>query len=404
LALRSALRAAAAGLLPVPHGAFRQEPASGGGPTEPLQVSSGREPPQFISKVIIVRGAVAWDTLRAGLSALEPVASGHWSVEELGLDSLVARPEWAGEAGYASEQAALEAGRTVLRRDPSLLLMAPGFRSDNGGGGRSAAWPRGRIGISSARKAACHVEDLGWAAIAGLLDAVVEAAASDLPTPSFVLLLPEPFATASGRARLEPFYEARLEAMAKQPGISTGAFYQCAWAAHSSAAYPLRIITNLPFLVEGCVGGLPFRKAHRGARGDQRFSYHGPLPGSCSCGRAHPRRTSDAVASAEPLEPGTTRQLVARLEKEFDWRAAGPSALVGGELAACTLLAGPPCRGPPVAKFAPVPGNAGVPWTCTLAVTTGMVTPFGATGSRSVGTATRSAAAGATRRLCVRMR
>jgi len=53
-----------------------------------------------------------------------------------------------------------------------------------------------------AEKAALHLEDLCWASIAGLLVAVLEAAAERLPSPSFVLLLPEAFATAGGRARV----------------------------------------------------------------------------------------------------------------------------------------------------------------------------------------------------------
>jgi len=352
VALKSALRAASAGLLPASQGAFRQEPASGGRPAELLQVPSGLAPREFTPKVLVVRGSILWETLSAGLAALEPVASGRWSVEDVGIHSLISRPEWAGESGYAGEQVALEAGRAILRRGPSLLLIAPGFRAGNGGDGRSAAWPRGRVGLSPDRKAAFHMEDLCWAAIAGLLDAIVEAAAADLPAPSFALLLPEAFSTANGRARLEPFYEARLEAIAKQPGIFSGAFFQCAWAPHTAAADPMRILTDLPFLVKDCFVGRPVRKSRRGARGDRCYSYLGPLPGSCSCGNAHPRRSSEAAAGAEPLEPGTTLRLTARLEQDFDWRAAGPAALVGGELAACTLLAGPPCRGPPVAKLA----------------------------------------------------
>jgi len=358
VALKSALQAASAGLLPASQRAFCQEQASGGTPPEPLPTPNGPSPRGFVPNILVVRGVVPWAALDAGLAALEPVASGRWTVEDICLTSLVVQPEWDGDLGSADEQVALEAGRAVLGRGPALILIAPGFRAGNGGRGRSAAWPRGRVELPADKKKGFHVEDLCWRAIAGLLDAVVEAAAAELPAPSFALLLPEAFSSADGRARLEPFFVARLEALAKLPGVASGAFYQCAWAPHEEAAPPLRLLTDLPFLLEDCHSGLPMLRSRRGAQGGRCPVYVGPLPGSCGCGVVHKRRSSEEVTVAEPLEPGTSLRLTAQLGRFFSWEAAGPSALAGGELAACTLLSGPPCRGPPVSKCLPGAGEA----------------------------------------------
>jgi len=64
------------------------------------------------------------------------------------------------------------------------------------------------------------------------------------------------------------------------------------------------------------------------------------------------RRTADEAAESEPLAPGASRRFAELLSGVVSLQAAGPLALVGGELAACTLLSGPPCRGPPVPSSA----------------------------------------------------
>ena len=69
------------------------------------------------------------------------------------------------------------------------------------------------------KKAELPLEDLCWAAVAGLLDAILEVIAADLPAPAFVLALPEAFSSVSGRARVEPLYEARLDSLACLPGV-----------------------------------------------------------------------------------------------------------------------------------------------------------------------------------------
>ena len=348
MALRSALRVASAGLLPVPQGAFDPEQAGGGRSSELLQAPMGHAPPSFPSNIVVVRGLVPWASLLTSLRTLEPVSSGRWAVEDVCLTSLLVRPSWDGESGLAGRQAALEAGRLILRRRPSLLLIAPGFRAAQDGHSRSAAWPRGRVELPASKRSALHLEDLCWSAVAALLDAVLEVAAEELPAPAFALVLPEAFASARGRARLEPLLEARLDSLARLPGVRSGAFYQCAWAPQEAAAEPQRIISDLPFLLDDCAMGLPVLRAKRGAKGERCHSYCGPLPSSCSCGRAHRLRSSEEAAASEPLEPGASRRLVDLLGRRFAWEAAGPTALVGGELAAYTLLSGPPCRGPPV--------------------------------------------------------
>ena len=203
-------------------------------------------------------------------------------------------------AWFAGQQDALEAGRAVLRKRPSLLLIAPGFRAARSGADRSAAWPRGRVDLPAARKAELHLEDLCWAAIGGLLDAVLEAAAEDLPSPAFVLLLPEAFASAGGQARIEPLFEARLDALARLPGVVTGAFHQCAWAGHGEAAEPQRLISSCTPLLSHVFAGLPTLRERRGARGERRRAYFGPLPGSCNCGSLHATRPAEAALAAEP--------------------------------------------------------------------------------------------------------
>jgi len=283
------------------------------------------------------------------LAALEPVSSGGWSVDEVQLESLLRRPHWDGDPGFADGQVALEVGRALLRRKPGLMILAPGVRAARNGHLRSAAWPRGRIGLQPAKRAELHSEDLCWLAVAGLLDAVVEVLAAGLPAPSFALFLPEAFSTANGRARLEPLYESRLATLVALPGVLTGAFFQCDWAGIENAAEPMRIISNLPALLKGCQVGLPVRRPARGPDGGRLFSYHGPLPSSCSCGVGHARRPAAVAAKAEPLEAGPSRQLACRLGAHFQQLAAGPLALFGGEVAALALLSGPPSRGPPVA-------------------------------------------------------
>jgi len=264
------------------------------------------------------------------------------------LDALIDKPSWDGYRGFASVQVALEASREVLRRTPSVVLIAPGLRAALNGNLRSTAWPHGRLGLLVAKKAELHSEDLCWAAVAGLLDAILEVVAADLPAPAFALLMPEAFSTASGRLRVAPLYEAHLDALAALPGVSTGAFFQCAWGPQDSAADPLRIISNIPVLLEGCHMGLPARRAMRGPDGGRRFAYQGPFPGSCGCGVVHRRRSAAEVSAAEPVEAGPSRQLARRLEGFLQQQAARPTALFGGELAALALLSGPPSRGPPV--------------------------------------------------------
>jgi len=358
-ALRIALQAASAGLLPAPQGAFCLE-AGSGGPAELLQAPIGPTPPGLsptgrvvhgpptASTVLVARGEVPWAALSAALAALEPISSGRWSVDEVQLNSLLNRPHWEGDPGFAGEQVALEAGRALLRRKPGLIVLAPGVRTVRNGHLRSVAWPRGRVGLRPTKRAELHDEDLGWQAVAGLLDAVVEVVAAGLPAPSFVLLLPEAFSSAHGRARLEPLYESRLAGLAAVPGVLTGAFFQCDWARLENAAEPMRIVSNVPALLKGCYMGLPVRRPARGPDGGRLNSYHAPLPSSCSCGAAHIRRPAAVAALAEPLEAGPSRQLALRLEDHVQQLAAGPLALFGGEVAALALLSGPPSRGPPV--------------------------------------------------------
>jgi len=300
--------------------------------------------------IVVVRGGVPWTGLHSELAALELVSSGRWAVEDVVLDSLIVRPSWAGEHGFACEQAALDAGREILRRKPSVILLAPGLRASRSGHLRSVAWPGGGSGLLAAKKLELHSEDVAWMAVAGLLDAILEVKAAGLPAPAFALLMPEAFSTASGRMRLEPYYESHLDALAALPGVSSGAIYQCAWGQHAHAAVPLRLISDIPALLEGCHRGPPVRRAGRGPDGGQRFAYLGPLPGSCECGQAHQRRSTEEALAAEPAEAGTSRQLVQRLGSFLSQRAARPLALFGGEVAALALLEGPPSRGPPVSS------------------------------------------------------
>jgi len=270
------------------------------------------------------------------------------AVEELSLDSLIVMPSWGGERGFAGVQAALDAARRILQEKPSLLVIAPGVRPVQYGGLRSKAWPRGRPELRPGQKMDLHAEDLLWTAVAGLLDAIREVVSAGLPSPPFVLLMSEAFSTASGRARVEPFFEARLDAVAALPGVCTGAFYQCEWARHDAAGEPLRILTDMPALMEGCHEGPPKRRRRREVDGGSGFAYLGPLPGSCSCGVMHPRRSTAAAKASEPMEAEPSGVLARRIAAFFQQRAAGPSALFGGEQAALALLAGPPSRGPPV--------------------------------------------------------
>jgi len=228
--LRAALQVATAGLLPAPRRAFDQEQASGDCSSRLLPATTGRVPPSVHSNIVVVRGIVPWASLLSALHTLEPVSSGRWAVEDVCLTSLLVRPSWDGVHGLADRQAVLEAGRAILRLKPSLLLVAPGFRAAHAGHSRSAAWPRGRVELSARRKSELHLEDLCWSAVAALLDAVLEVATEGLQAPAFALFLPEAFASAHGRARLEPLLEARIDALARLPGVTTGAFYQCAWA------------------------------------------------------------------------------------------------------------------------------------------------------------------------------
>jgi len=243
---------------------------------------------------------------------------------------------------------ALDAARAVLRKKPSLLVIAPGVRAARHGGHRSRAWPRGRVGLRADQLSELHAEDLLWGAVAGLLDAIREAAEAGLPAPPFLLLMAEAFSTANGHARVEPFYEARLDAVAALTSVLTGALYQCDWAPHEASGEPLRLISDLPALVEGCHLGLPVRRRKRECHGGVGFSYCGPLPSSCGCGSAHRRRSSAEANVAEPMEAGPSAQLARRIETALQRPAAGPSALFGGECAALALLSGPPARGPPV--------------------------------------------------------
>ena len=347
-ALRSALQVASTGLLPVPQGALDQEEAGCRRPAGQGQVSAGPAVQHFVAKIVVAHGERPWESLCAGLRGLDPVTSGRWAVEDVSLSSLVVRPVWDGECGFAGMPAALEAGRSILRMKPALLLIAPGLSAAREGIARSAAWPRGRVDLPAGRKSELHTSDLVWAAVAALLDAVLEVAAEGLPAPSFALLLPEAFASARGRLRVEPWLEARLDALARLPEVRTGAFYQCDWAHLEAASEPQRVLTDLPFLADACHEGLPVLRAKRGARDERCYSYCGPLPGSCACGVGHRRRSAEEAAAADPLEPGTAERLVGLIDEKFDWKAARPAALVGGELAAFALLSGPPCRGPPV--------------------------------------------------------
>jgi len=136
------------------------------------------------------------------------------------------------------------------------------------------------------------------------------------------------------------------------PGVVTGAFYQCAWAGHEEAAEPQRLLTSYASLLPHVAAGLPELRVRPGLRGEHRRAYFGPLSGSCACGRAHPRRTSEAALAAETLVPGAARRLVDLLNDTGAWDASRPTALVGGEIAASTLLSGPPCRGPSVRSAA----------------------------------------------------
>jgi len=280
-ALRSALQVASAGLLPVPQGAFDPDKAGGRRPSELLQAPAGPAPQHFVAKIVVARGELPWESLCSGLRALGPVTSGRWAVEDVSLSSLVIRPVWDGECGFAGMPAALEAGRTILRMKPALLLIAPGLSAAREGGARSAAWPRGRVELPASRKSELHAADLVWAAVAALLDAVLEVAAEGLPAPAFALLMPEAFASARGRIRVEPWLEARLDSLARLPGVRAGAFYQCEWARQEASSEPQRILTDLPFLIDACHEGLPILRAKRGARGERCYSYCGPLPGSC---------------------------------------------------------------------------------------------------------------------------
>ena len=297
---------------------------------------------------MVVRGDVPWPALGAALAGLAPVSSGRWAVEDIALSSLLELPSWGGVQGFAGEQAALAAARGLLHRKPALLIIAPGFRAARSAVDRTVAWPSGRPGMRPGRRAALHAVDLCWAAVAGLLDAMAEVAADELPVPEFVLALPEAFSSAGGRARWEPWYEAHLEALAALPGFHTGSLYQCAWAPHEAAAEPLRILSSLPAVVEDCFAGPPIRQAARGPDGGRRFAYRGPLPSSCGCGSAHRRRPAEEAVVAEPMEAGASRQLATRLEEYLNRHAARPEALFGGEVAALALLSGPPTRGPAV--------------------------------------------------------
>jgi len=347
-ALRSALRAAAAGLSSSSRVAFRPVQAGGGGTAELLQAPIVPAPRGIARSILVVRGSVPWTGLHSELVALEAVSSGRWAVEDLVLDSLITRPSWAGERGFACEQAALDASREILRRNPAVVVLAPGLRASRSGHLRSAAWPRGSAELPMRKRLELHSDDVAWMAVAGVLDAIIEVTAADVPAPAFALLMPEAFSTASGRLRLEPFYEAHLDALAGLSGVSTGALYQCAWGSQAQAAVPLRFISNIPALLDGCYPGPPVRRAARGSDGGKRFAYHGPLPSSCECGSAHQRRSTDEALAAEPAEAGTSRRLAQRLGVFLGQQAARPLALFGGESAALTLLEGPPSRGPPV--------------------------------------------------------
>jgi len=341
-ALKNALQAASAGRLPTAPGPLSLDKAgeerTAGLAQTPADVSS----PIVVKKVLVVRGQVPWHSLLAGLGLLEPFSSGRWTTEEVCISDLVSRPSWDGELGFAGCQDALEAGRSLLHKKPSCLLIAPGFRAAGSEARRSAAWPRGRVELPAPRRATLHLEDLCWAAIGGALDALLETAAAGLPSPSFVLLLPEAFATAGGRARVEPLFEARLDTLARLPGVVTGAFYQCAWSAQDAASEPQRLITNVGGFLPHMFDGLPTLREKPGARGERHMSYFGPLPNSCDCGRRHVRRSAEVTAVSEPLEPGASRRLAELLGKLLADEAAGPTALAGGEVAAFTILSGPP--------------------------------------------------------------
>ena len=403
-ALKSALQVASAGLLPVPPGALYQEEAGDGRTPGHLQAPAGAGSPEFVKNVLVVRGQVPWRSLHSGLGLLEPFLSGRWTIEDVCITDLVSRPSWDGELGFAGRQDALEAGRSILQKKPSLLLIAPGFRAAGSEASRSAAWPRGRVELSKTRRAALHLEDLCWAAIGGLLDAVLEAAAEGLPSPAFVLFLSEAFATAGGRARVEPLFEARLDTLARLPGVITGAFHQCAWAEHEAATEPQRLIANVTALRAHIFVGLPTLREKPGARGERRRSYFGPLPGSCSCGRQHKRRSSEEAAVAEPLEPGVSGRLSELLGTVIADEAAGPTALAGGEVAAFTLLSGPPAEDRQSRQQRRVPEEAGDPSTCTSVEIVGWETPSGVTPLRSAETGMLPGAAGFSRRISGRTR
>ena len=170
------------------------------------------------------------------------------------------------------------------------------------GGHRSNAWPRGRLGLRPSQKTELHAEDLLWATVAGLLDAIREVVAAGLLAPPFVLMMSEAFSTANGRTRVEPFFEARLDAVAALPGVLTGALYQCDWAPHEAAGDPLRLLTDISALVEGCHLGPPLRRRTRELDGGCGFSYLGPCPVLAAAG------------------PGTAEGLQSRRRHRNRWR------------------------------------------------------------------------------------
>jgi hypothetical protein len=271
-------------------------------------------------------------------------------IEEQSLISLLAVPAWEGDAGFAPPEAVLEMARAILALKFSILVVAPSFRAASSAALRTASWPRGRVDLPPARRAALRAEELSWEAVAAVIDALLEAKESGEVTPHFLLVLPEAFSVAAGRFRLETLLQAKLDTLAALPHVYSGAFYQCAWGKLQGAAEPMRLISDLEELVADTFRGPPVWRSVRSGGVGSRPVYLGPLPRSCGCGETHPRRRADEAAASEPLEPAVSRVLAARIRDLVEPR--GPAALAGGEDVALSLLVGPPRRGAPVSSSA----------------------------------------------------
>ena len=96
------------------------------GPSVPLPAPSGAEPPLEVWRIVLVRGLTPWLALRSRLEELFAADLGRVVIDEVGFRELLTLPEWDSDAGFATSQVALEAGRAILRRKPSLLVLATG--------------------------------------------------------------------------------------------------------------------------------------------------------------------------------------------------------------------------------------------------------------------------------------